>query len=106
MTNEPSTTPRHIGILLFDGVEELDAVGPWEAFWTRNHPDDGWAVSCLSQDGRPVTAARAWCWAHTTPSRTRRRMRCSSTPAARAPGRCFATRNTSTGSARSAPPSP
>ena len=22
--------PRRIGILLFDGVEELDAVGPWE----------------------------------------------------------------------------
>jgi transcriptional regulator GlxA family with amidase domain len=60
MTNEPSTTPRHIGILLFDGVEELDAVGPWDvlAYWTRNHPDDGWAVSCMSQDGRPVTAAK------------------------------------------------
>lgn len=26
-----SATPtRHIGILLFEGVEELDAVGPWE----------------------------------------------------------------------------
>ena len=21
---------KHLGILLFDGVEELDAVGPWE----------------------------------------------------------------------------
>lgn len=60
MTNEPSTTPRHIGILLFDDVEELDAVGPWEvlAYWTRNHPDDGWAVTCMSQDGRAVTAAK------------------------------------------------
>jgi transcriptional regulator GlxA family with amidase domain len=60
MTNEPSTTPRHIGILLFDGVEELDAVGPWEvlAYWTHNHPDDGWAVHCMSQDGRPVTASK------------------------------------------------
>jgi len=28
MTNEPSTFPHHIAILLFDGVEELDAVGP------------------------------------------------------------------------------
>ena len=60
MTNEPSTFPHHIAILLFDGVEELDAVGPWEvlAHWTRNHPDDGWAVSCMSQDGLPVTASK------------------------------------------------
>jgi putative intracellular protease/amidase len=60
MTNEPGTAQRHIGILLFDGVEELDAVGPWEvlACWTQNHPDDGWAVSCLSGDGRPVTASK------------------------------------------------
>jgi transcriptional regulator GlxA family with amidase domain len=49
----------HIGILLFDGVEELDAVGPWEvlAAWTQDHPDDGWTVSCLSRDGQPVTGA-------------------------------------------------
>jgi len=50
MTTEPSTFPHHIAILLFDGVEELDAVGPWEvlAHWTRNHPDDGWACpACL-----------------------------------------------------------
>src|SRR6476619_1274920 len=60
MTYQPSTFPHHIAILLFDGVEELDAVGPWEvlAHWTRNHPDDGWAVSCMSQDGLPVTAAK------------------------------------------------
>ena len=57
------TTPgaRHIGVLLFDGVEELDAVGPWEvlAYWTRQHPEDGWTVSCLSADGEPVTAAKS-----------------------------------------------
>jgi len=53
-------SPRRIGILLFDDVEELDAVGPWEvlAHWTREHPQDGWAVSCLSCDGEPVTAAK------------------------------------------------
>ncbi len=53
-------TTRHIAILLFDDVEELDAVGPWEvlAHWTLNHPDDGYAVCCLSPDGRPVTAAK------------------------------------------------
>ncbi|MDQ3611330.1 MAG: DJ-1/PfpI family protein [Actinomycetota bacterium] len=51
---------RHIGILLFDDVEELDAVGPWEvlAYWTRTHPEDGYTVSCLSVEGRPVTAAK------------------------------------------------
>jgi transcriptional regulator GlxA family with amidase domain len=51
---------RTIGILLFDGVEELDAVGPWEvlAFWTQSFPDDGWAVTTLARDGRPVTAAK------------------------------------------------
>jgi transcriptional regulator GlxA family with amidase domain len=52
--------PRHIGLLLFDGVEELDAVGPWEvlAFWTQQHPEDGWSVSCLSAGGAHVTGAK------------------------------------------------
>lgn len=51
---------RRIGILLFPDVEELDAVGPWEvlAWWTRTHPDDGWAVTTLSRDGGPVTCAK------------------------------------------------
>jgi transcriptional regulator GlxA family with amidase domain len=51
---------RQIGILLFDGVEELDAVGPWEVLsaWTRQHPEDGWDAFCLSSDGRPVRAAK------------------------------------------------
>lgn len=51
---------RHIGLLLFDGVEELDAVGPWEVLshWTQTYPQDGWSVSCLSADGSPVTAAK------------------------------------------------
>src|SRR5580704_2627042 len=52
--------PRHIGILLFDDVEELDAVGPWEvlAHWTQFHPEDGWTVSCFSRHGGSVTAAK------------------------------------------------
>jgi transcriptional regulator GlxA family with amidase domain len=51
---------NHIGIVLFDGVEELDAVGPWEvlAHWTRSYPEDAWAVCLLSPGGRPVTAAK------------------------------------------------
>jgi transcriptional regulator GlxA family with amidase domain len=46
--------------VLFDDVEELDAVGPWEvlAYWTLRHPSDGWEVSCLSRDGAAVTAAK------------------------------------------------
>lgn len=66
---------RHIGILLFDGVEELDAVGPWEilAAWTQQHPEDGWTVSCLSVDGAAVTGAKGLVlgahhsWADTPP---------------------------------------
>jgi transcriptional regulator GlxA family with amidase domain len=58
----PSTRPRrHIGILVFDGVEELDAVGPWEVLshWTQQHPDDGWDAFCLSLDGAPVVGAKS-----------------------------------------------
>lgn len=49
-----------IGILLFDGVEELDAVGPWEVLgmWTRRWPDDGWHVVTFSDDGRAVECAK------------------------------------------------
>jgi transcriptional regulator GlxA family with amidase domain len=51
---------RHIGLLLFDGVEELDAVGPWEvlAYWTQQHPEDGWSISCLSPGGADVVGAK------------------------------------------------
>lgn len=58
MTHEGSL--QTVGILLFDGVEELDAVGPWEvlAWWARAHPEDGWQTLLLSRDGAPVTAAK------------------------------------------------
>jgi transcriptional regulator GlxA family with amidase domain len=51
---------KHIGILVFPGVEELDAVGPWEvlAFWTRTWPDDGYAITTLAKDAGPVTCAK------------------------------------------------
>ena len=51
---------KNIGIVLFDDVEELDAVGPWEvlAFWTQTWPDDGYAVSTLSRDGALVRCAK------------------------------------------------
>jgi transcriptional regulator GlxA family with amidase domain len=52
---------RQIGILVFDGVEELDAVGPWEVLshWTQQYPDDGWDAFCLSTDGAPVVGAKS-----------------------------------------------
>jgi transcriptional regulator GlxA family with amidase domain len=58
--DRPAQANRHIGILLFDDVEELDAVGPWEVLshWTRHYPRDGYAISCLSKGGGPVTAAK------------------------------------------------
>jgi transcriptional regulator GlxA family with amidase domain len=57
---EADVVTNTIGILIFDDVEELDAVGPWEvlAAWTQRWPDDGWSVTMLSRDGRPVRAAK------------------------------------------------
>jgi transcriptional regulator GlxA family with amidase domain len=51
---------QHIGILLFDGTEELDAVGPWEvlSYWTLNFPEDGWSVTTFSRDGGLVRCAK------------------------------------------------
>jgi transcriptional regulator GlxA family with amidase domain len=50
---------KHIGIVLFPAMEELDAVGPWEvlSYWTRVYPEDGYAVSCLSQAGGLIRCA-------------------------------------------------
>ncbi|MHA3701644.1 DJ-1/PfpI family protein [Jatrophihabitans sp. YIM 134969] len=49
-----------IGIAFFDGMEELDAVGPYEvlAAWTQHHPEDGWALITLSRSGAAVTGAK------------------------------------------------
>jgi transcriptional regulator GlxA family with amidase domain len=49
-----------IGIVLFDGVEEVDAVGPWEvlAAWAHFFADDGVGVSCLAPVGGTVAAAK------------------------------------------------
>ncbi len=55
-----SIEPKHIGILLFDQVEELDAFGPWEvlSWWTLKHPEDGYDVFCVSKDGGLVRCAK------------------------------------------------
>jgi transcriptional regulator GlxA family with amidase domain len=49
-----------IGIMLFDGVEELDAVGPWEvlAFWASNWPEDGWQVVTFARSAGEVKCAK------------------------------------------------
>ena len=56
-----STTPRRqIGIVLFNDVEELDAIGPWEvlSYWTHKYPDDGFAVFTLSPAGGLLQCAK------------------------------------------------
>lgn len=51
---------KRIVIDLFDGAEELDAIGPWEvfAYWTQTFPQDGWQVDLVSDDGRPRRCAK------------------------------------------------
>jgi transcriptional regulator GlxA family with amidase domain len=51
---------KHIGIVLFSQVEELDAIGPWEVLsaWTRYFPQDGYTVLCLSRSGGLVQCAK------------------------------------------------
>jgi transcriptional regulator GlxA family with amidase domain len=50
---------KRIGIVLFDGVEELDFVGPWEvlAAWTRGTPDDGYETVTVADTREPITCA-------------------------------------------------
>jgi transcriptional regulator GlxA family with amidase domain len=53
-------SPKRIGILVFDGAEELDWAGPWEvlAAWSRQWPEDGIEVFTVAPDGAPVTCAK------------------------------------------------
>lgn len=48
------------GIVLFDGVEELDWAGPWEVLgaWAHYFPADGIEVCTLSPAGGLVTCAK------------------------------------------------
>ena len=72
---------RHIGLLLFDDAEELDAVGPWEvlAYWTLHHPEDGWSISCLSAVDGDVTGVG--CAQQAKPRAAPPRCRSTSVPA-------------------------
>ena len=47
-----------IGILLFDGAEELDFVGPWEVFTMAAELGDGFEVRTIAERAETVTAAK------------------------------------------------
>jgi transcriptional regulator GlxA family with amidase domain len=58
MQEQANEEPRKwIGIFLFDGMEEIDGLGPWEvlAWWTNAFPEDGWRTTTFSATGDPVT---------------------------------------------------
>jgi transcriptional regulator GlxA family with amidase domain len=46
-----------IGILIFDGVEELDFVGPWEVFSAAAFGRDGTRLLLIAERDGPVTCA-------------------------------------------------
>jgi transcriptional regulator GlxA family with amidase domain len=49
-----------IGVLLFDGVEELDWAGPWEvlAAWAQRWPDDDVEVLTIADAEGPISCAK------------------------------------------------
>jgi putative intracellular protease/amidase len=51
---------RQIGIVLFDDVEELDAVGPWEVLsaWTSSTPRTAGTPSASPPTAAPSAAPR------------------------------------------------
>jgi|SRR5918992_3891268 transcriptional regulator GlxA family with amidase domain len=59
MTN--SVERLSIGIVLFDGAEELDWAGPWEvlSYWAKTHPEDQVEVFTVARDNsRPIECAK------------------------------------------------
>jgi transcriptional regulator GlxA family with amidase domain len=52
--------PTRIAIAVFDGVEELDFVGPWEVLrsWQQWWPDDGAEVFTVAQAPGTITCAK------------------------------------------------
>ncbi len=55
---EPSSRPRNVAILLFDGVEVLDFAGPFEALSVAGRRDDldPFNVYTVAETGRPISA--------------------------------------------------
>ena len=50
--------PRTIGILLFDGAEEMDFVGPWEVFTAALSGMPGDRVVTIAERSRPITCEK------------------------------------------------
>lgn len=51
--------PRQIGILAFNDMEELDAIGPWEVFsWAAKQENSDMAVCTIGSTGREITCAK------------------------------------------------
>jgi transcriptional regulator GlxA family with amidase domain len=57
---DPVRTPLSIAVLFFDGVEELDAVGPWEVltFWARLSDRHDITVTSVGLTAEPVTCSQ------------------------------------------------
>ncbi|MDQ4005397.1 MAG: DJ-1/PfpI family protein [Actinomycetota bacterium] len=50
-----------VGIVLFDGAEELDWAGPWEvlSYWSKYRPEDDVEVLTVARDNsRPIVCAK------------------------------------------------
>jgi hypothetical protein len=50
--------PRTIGVLLFDGAEEMDFVGPWEVFTAAPSGMPGDRVVTIAERSRPITCEK------------------------------------------------
>lgn len=48
---------RNIGLIVFNVVEELDFIGPYEAFGMLRLNDASWQPLIISEDGKPVRCA-------------------------------------------------
>lgn len=57
---ENAEDAKTIGLLLFDGVEELDFAGPWEVFgaWSADFPQDKYKPVSISLASRQVRCAQ------------------------------------------------
>lgn len=47
-----------LGIVLFEGVEELDAIGPWEVFTSAAHVRGDLRVVTIAERAAPLTCAK------------------------------------------------
>ena len=67
---------KDIGILLFNDVEELDAIGPWEvlSYWTRNPLRTASRCRACPSLSVSYSAPKAWRCRLTTPTLTRRHL--------------------------------